>query len=449
MRSQSIDLTKEGLDRLRDLSSSSDLAPRIRHLELIYIYYHETPADPDHPDTTFPDEPIFPRRDLWCLNSLRFPDDPEDRKWMDDRQAEQFALTGATMCVQLSDALRAFGSLDKITLEAVVVLGRQPEHRWPPHKVEYLAWKELWSRAIQAYRVVMSAIARSQIHLNSLVIYEWTKICSIPCNEAVAVVPRIIQQGFAAVGSHLNNFSISLATKLTPVVPIKDDDDFYEPLDLSSDQILPSSGSTLDDESEFQDMARLLQLMPNLKSLAMHLYRTFRDEESFFNSYSSLLSVLFRCMALPHLRSLNLRGFPAQKTLINDILLTYPSIRYLALVYMRFKPDEWAGAFSPLANTHSSVRTLRLSDIWSSGPRERFTVDVTQSVARNLMAANPRKMHLVSDREQRSDVNKEMTLCIEINPESGWAVAGGLASHRDWVGVANWVLECGPPTNYG
>jgi hypothetical protein len=442
--SQSIDLTKQGLDRLRGLSSSYDLRPRIRHLHLVCIYYHETPADPD-PDTTFPDDPIFPRRDQWLLRPLRLLDAPEDRKWMDDRQAEQFALPGAAICVQLTDAFHAFGGLDQITLEAAVVLGRLPEHRWPPHKVEYLAWRELWARTIQAYRIVMSAIARSQIHLGSLTIYKETKICSVPCNEVAVVFSRILQEGFAAVGSCLNNFSISLATAVTPVVPVSDDE-FYEPFDISGGQRLSANDLKVDNKPEFQDIAQLLQLMPNLKSLTMHLYQTFRDDNSFFNSYSSLLSAIFHSTPRPHLLSLDLQGFPVQITLMNDALSNSPNIQSIRLQYMYFQPSHWAQALSPLADTHTPVRSLYLSDIWSFGPEEGLMADVSRGMARNLVAANPESIHLASSGEPGAEINGEVGLWIGL---SASAVSGGMASYGDWAGLANRVLECGPPTNYG
>ncbi|KAH7006967.1 hypothetical protein EDB80DRAFT_777611 [Ilyonectria destructans] len=442
--SQSVDLTKEGLDRLRVLSLSPDLGPQIRHLHLICIYYHETPADPDR-DRTFPDAPIFPRREQWLLYPLRLLDAPEDRKWMDHRQAEQLALTGAAMCVQLSDAFRAFGALDDITLEAAVVLGRQPEYRWPPHKVEYLAWRRLWARAIQAYRVVMSAVARSQIRLGTLAIYKETKICSVPYNESVAVVPRIAQEGFAAVGSRLNDFSISLATTVAPVVPINDDD-FYEPFEISSGQNLSDHGSEPENNPEFQDITRLFQLMPNLKSLTMHLYQTSRDTKSFFSSYSPLLSALFRSTTLLHLRSLDLRGFPIQTTLMNDVLSKSPGIQTIRLQYVCFDSSEWRQALSPLANANSAVRSLRLSDIWSFNPQEGYGTDVDWGVAVNLVAANPERIHLAIPGEPKTG---ELGLWIELPPESGSALSGGMASYRDWVQVANRILACGPPLNYG
>ncbi|KAK7432067.1 hypothetical protein QQZ08_001357 [Neonectria magnoliae] len=442
--SQFIDLTKEGLDQLRNLSSSPDLGPRIRHLHLTCIYYHETPAAPDR-DRTFPDAPIFPRREQWMLYPLRLLDALEDRKWMDHRQAEQLALTGAAMCAQLSDAFRAFGALEDITLEAAVVLGRQPEHRWPPHKVEYLAWRRLWARAIQAYRVVMSAMARSQIHLGSLAIYEETKICSVPYNEAAAVVPRIAQEGFAAVGSRLNNFSISLATTVTPMVPINDDD-FYELFEIPGGQKLSANGLERENNPEFQDIARLFQLIPNLKSLTMHLYQTSTDTKSFFNSYSPLLPALFRSTTRPHLRSLDLRGFPIQTPLMNDVLSKSPSIQTIRLKYVYFDASEWRQALSPLANANSAVRSLHLSDIWSFNLQEGYGTNVDWGVAVNLVAANPERIHITIPGEPKSG---ELGLWIEIPPESSSALSGGLASYRDWVEVANRNLECGPPSNYG
>ncbi|KPM42381.1 hypothetical protein AK830_g4173 [Neonectria ditissima] len=440
---QSIDLTQEGLDQLRDLSSSPDLGPRIRHLHLTCIYYHETPADPDR-DTTFPDAPIFPYREQWMLHPLRLLDAPEDCEWMDHRQAEQLALTGAAMCAQLSDAFRAFGALDNITLEAAVVLGRQPEHRWPPHKVEYLAWRRLWARTIQAYRVVMSAIARSQIHLGSLAIYKETKICSVPYNEAVAVIPRTTQEDFAAVGSRLNEFSISLAATVASMVSIKDDD-FYEPFEIPGGQDLSADGLEPENNLEFRDIARLFQLMPNLKSLTMHLYQTSRDAKSFFNSYSALLPALFRSTTLPHLRSLDLRGFPIQTTLMNDILSKSPGIQTIRLQYLYLDASEWRQALSPLVNANSAVRSLHLSDIWSFNLQEGYGTNVDWGVAVNLMAANPERIHSSVPGEPKAG---ELGLWIEIPPGSSSALSGGMASYRDWVEVANRILECGPPSNW-
>ncbi|KAK7424438.1 hypothetical protein QQX98_000403 [Neonectria punicea] len=449
---QSVDLTKQGLERLSALSTCPDLGHRIRRLHLTCIYYHETPASPDG-DTTFPDAPIFPRREHSLLHPLRFLDAPEDRTWMDHRQAEQVALTGAAICEQLSDALRACGALDEITLEATVVLGRQPEHRWPPHKVEYLAWRRLWARAIQAYRIGMSAIARSQIHLGSLAVYKETKICSVPYNEAVAVLPRIVQEGFAAVASRLNHFSIGLATTMAPVVVVNGED-FYEPPGISNGQTTltsrrPLRGLRLDSDlnrkPEFQDIARLFQLMPNLQTLTMHLYQT-SIYSSFFDSYSPLLSAIFRSTPLTHLRSLNLQGFPVQMTLMNDILSKSPSIQSMRLQYIHFKRREWLSA---LNDEDSPIKSLYVSHNWTLGNREGYVVDAAGHIDDNLVAANLESAHLVSHEDPIVDMNRQTELRAELNFASSSASITQPAVYRQWDEVAHRNLECGPPKNCG
>lgn len=442
--SQSIDLTKQCLDRLRVLSSSPHLRPRIRRLHLTCIYYHETPAERG-PDTTFPDEPIFPRRKEWFLHPLRFLDAPEDRKWMDHRQAEQFALHGAVICAQLSNALRVFGSLDEIGLEAAVVLGRQPEHRWQPHKVEHLAWKELWARAIQAYRVVMSAIARSQICLGSLSIYTKTKICSVPYHEAAAVVPIIVQEGFAAIGARLNHFSISLATAVPSVVSASDgDDDFYEPRDIPGGEVL--NESLLDNKSELQDVERLFQLMPNVESLVMELYLTSHEQETFLDSYSPLLSAIFCSTARPRLLSLDLQGFPVETTLMEGVLSNSPNIHSIRLQHMSSNQNQWAQVLTPLTKAHSTVRSLYLVGLVSFDPQGMRTANVTGAIANDLVAVNPQRIHLASHGEVDVGTHRKEGLWIELSTSTSCT---GMATYQDWVDMSNRLLERGPPRSFG
>ncbi|KAJ3530874.1 hypothetical protein NM208_g9130 [Fusarium decemcellulare] len=235
---------------------------------------------------------------------------------------------------------------------------------------------------------------------------------------AAAVVPRIAREGFAVVGSRFEGFSISLATSVIPVVPIgDDDDDFYELPDISGGQKISASSSEPGARPDFQDTPQLIQLMPNLKSLTMHLYHTSHNDKIFLNSYSALLFEIFRSTALPQLRLLDLRGFPAQMTIINHILSRYPDIQSLRLQHMYFRSNEWSQAMSPLAKIDSPVSSLYLSDIWAVYPQEGLITNIVHAITNNLVAADPELIYLASNEEQRAEVTREIRLWIELSPK--------------------------------
>lgn len=267
------------------------------------------------------------------------------------------------MCEVLRDAIEKVESLEEITLEAVVVLGGG--HRWPPKDVGRLSWRGLWARAIQAYHVLMSAIAHSGASISKLSLYKETKICSIPTTEfaGALMLPDPDRESVKHVARHIKHFSTSLATTVTPVRPAKPNiNSFCELFDISEGRRLRATDPRVDANGDFENVAALLSAMRNLESLHIHLYQTAEPDRSEV-CYKPLLITLLRRASFPRLKSLSLEGFPANQGLLMDIMSTCPQIESLRLRNMFLANGLWDSVLRP-AREATGLKHLHLSSLW-------------------------------------------------------------------------------------
>jgi hypothetical protein len=219
---QDVDLATRDLRRLIDIASSCDMRHRVRTVNLTCLYYH---VPPPYEEQLTGMEVAYPRT-IWGRTSdddIRALSKSERESWVLKSHADQAAFSGACMYELLTTALRGFGNLDQITLEAKVICGPNLRRRGPEEVL--ITWRRLWAQTNQAFRVVMSAISYSRIKLESLVIYQNTKKCSAPVNEINnQLLAQIQADSFPSLGCGLSRLSISLATTVVPIRPLTEDD---------------------------------------------------------------------------------------------------------------------------------------------------------------------------------------------------------------------------------
>ncbi|KAI4130907.1 MAG: hypothetical protein LQ338_001504 [Usnochroma carphineum] len=127
------------------------------------------------------------------------------------QMAEQDQMMRSEADVQLlAAALDGFGQLATLAVEAAVV--QDPG--------EYVAssaareWHPVWIRAAQVYRTVTLAIARSNVTVDSLQIYEHSKRCSVPTWNVKEHIAALDTANFAQAATHLQSLSLSVSTKV-------------------------------------------------------------------------------------------------------------------------------------------------------------------------------------------------------------------------------------------
>lgn len=360
---QNIDLTAHGLQRLCDLASSPGLSPGVRTLNLMCLYYHQQPSSEEVSrktiiELTSPGR-LYRRRENYHEPPVLGRE--QEEAWMAEKLADQAAFSGASMCHQLCQALSNFRTLDMIALEAAVICGLK--QRRGPEEVKHLHWRKLWAQAIQAFRVVISAIACSQISLRSLIIYSRTKKCSIPTSEFTGqLLAKLQEEGFAKVGHSIGSFSISLATPVIPFRPATDQTtsslEFYEPFDISCGQRLDASNPQVDPHANISGVARLLlYLTPKLESLNIHLYNTTTCTSSIPEErpYQDFLSSLFQNLSAPRLKSLTLHGMPVTMETMVDIFSQNRGLQFLSLENIFLTSGSWDRVLAEATQTCTSL----------------------------------------------------------------------------------------------
>lgn len=259
-------------------------------------------------------------------------------------------------------------SLKTITLTAHIVGPDRRNYR-PPEDIKQLHWRELYAHATQAYRVVMSAIARSRPNIEGLHIYRGVKLCGVPTNEVGMPLDKLEAEGFAVVAQQLRSFSIRLASVVDPIRPRGGgaaDAGFYDRFDISQGRRFEANDRHLiDRESDPEGVARLLRLMPNLESLDLHFFSKTRgtDESA---SYKAFLPTVMRDLCFPYLRHLALVGFWATEESSRRIICGHPILCTLTLRHIYLTDGSWDAIFAALRQAASLTR-LYLSDLHSPG----------------------------------------------------------------------------------
>jgi hypothetical protein len=124
------------------------------------------------------------------------------------------------MCTLLTMALKGLHNIRNITFDASVVTGIG--RRFELWYIRSFLWSVQWPRAFQAYQALLAAITYSGSQLDSLVIAQNRKMrkCSFPTHGLnMPLVQRLEKEGFAAVGSQLKEYSLSLAMTAQPHSP--------------------------------------------------------------------------------------------------------------------------------------------------------------------------------------------------------------------------------------
>jgi hypothetical protein len=368
--SQSVDLTRQGIQRLCDLTSREHLRHSVRMLNLICVYYHPPPTRED----IFAGYELTWAHDVHMHWSRHSEDNSVENKarkknWITQKLAEQVDFSGEAMCRQLETALRNLSSLEAISLEATVVCSLKD--RRGPETVSNLQWRGLWGRAIQAHRVVMSAISRSGCKVQTLSIYQKTAKCSIPTSElAGELLFKIQGEGFDNVAANLRSLAISVATTVGPPRPSWDrisvSPSFYDLFDISRGRKLEQYDPLLEEGSDFEGVTRFLSLMRSLESLDIHLYNTtaVRSTVPSEQPYQCFLESLFDRLTSSSLKSLALRFVTTNSRTLMDILSHHTGLREIRLDNIFLVSGSWNQVLISIRDQCTSLVELHLSNLW-------------------------------------------------------------------------------------
>ncbi|KAE9376431.1 hypothetical protein N431DRAFT_554852 [Stipitochalara longipes BDJ] len=351
LQHQAIDLTRSSLERLCELAANKELSSAVCNLRLTCLYFFEEDSTQDSPNS-----------------SITINLSGQDQTWIAEQKSEQRRFTGQLMCTLLTKALNGLPCLRNIALDAGVAL--KIDRRLEVEYVRSFAWSVQWSRAFQAYQVLLAAITYSGAHLDTLVIFQnqRTRKCSIPTHEiTMPLVHRLETEGFATVGSRIKAYTVSLAMTTRPHKPDDQEDtleetESHEPVTASSTHPSATSDDKSNVEVDFEGVSSLLRLMPNLEFLQIHLYPGIIGPVTLPAYHSFLPTLLQEHWYFPRLRELRLLGVLTTQEALQKLILRHAAtLQTLSLENVVLTTGSWDPIFTTLSQQASSLVSLRLS----------------------------------------------------------------------------------------
>ena len=265
----------------------------------------------------------------------------------------------------LAAALREFGSLKTLSLEAAVDQGLG-NYIAPSSARE---WHPIWIRAVEVYRTVTLAIARSSVAIESLHIYKNSTRCSVPTWDVNAHMPKLESSNFYNAAQHIKSISLSVSTKVeTDTQKIADAaanltgaDRAYFQAGMHTVGLLSESDPEATAEENYPGVARFLKNMPNLSQLDLHLYTTLKGTA---NSYAKVFSSIADTIHLPSLHHCSLRGLRCTEASLLKFLRAHTSLTSLHLHELTLVSGSWSPIFTHLSTTPPHFSHLSLHNLW-------------------------------------------------------------------------------------
>jgi hypothetical protein len=293
----------------------------------------------------------------------------QDQTWIAEQKAEQRQFTGQDMCTLLTKALKSLPWLRHIALDAIVAVNI--DRRLEVAYLHSFVWSVQWTRAFQAYQVLLTAIAHSGVHLDGLIIFQGqnTRKCSIPTHKiTIPLVRRLEAEGFSAVGSCVKAYTVNMAMTARPQKPVDQKDALeetepHEPIESSRIPPHATSDDRANPEADFEGVSSLLRLMPNLEFLQVNMYPGIVIGPVTLKAYQSFLPTLFReHWQYPRLRELRLLGVFSTEEALKELILRHAAtLQVLSFENVVLTTGSWDPIFATISQQAKSLVSLRLS----------------------------------------------------------------------------------------
>ena len=283
------------------------------------------------------------------------------------RTQEQQQMTRDESEVRLlADALRSFGLLAILEIEAVVDQGSG----------NFLAsssaqeWHPVWIRAVEVYRTVMLAIAHSSIAVDTLHVYKGSRRCSVPTWDVGTYLPALEASNFSQAARHIKSISLSVSTKVeTNLQKVADaradltgaDRAYFEAgMGTQVDQLSESDPQAIA-EGNYPGVARLLTHMPNLEILDLHLYNTLRDGA---RCYAKVFECIADDVVLQSLRHCTLRGIRCSEPSLLKFFRVHDAISTFEMSEIHLTSGSYSPIFAHLC-TLPHLQSVTLHNLWA------------------------------------------------------------------------------------
>ncbi|KAF2816123.1 uncharacterized protein BDZ99DRAFT_129374 [Mytilinidion resinicola] len=368
---QSTDLTKGSLDKLNAIASHTQLGPAVKHVIVRAIIYDPSELEcllaTKRKRITTRNGPFMSTTEPACTEE-ELQEAKSDLEWLRARIKESSNQPDDSTTSMLESAFRSFAKLDFIELDASVIQA-------PGKSVSTQAtreWYAIWARATQVFDITTLAIARSGIEVETLTFYRETHRCSIPSVEITDHIAALETAGFVEAGVHVKNVALSISTRVvcnfSKILEAREglqgvEKIYQDAFGTSSAGLLKADDPEALAHDNFPGVAQLLQFMPNLEAIDLHLYNTLQGSTK---SYDRIFNTVASEVHLPALEQCFLRGVPTTAESLLLFLEKHPKLNHFELREVRLTTGTWEAIFSHLSGMPALTK-LRMSNLRSGG----------------------------------------------------------------------------------
>ncbi|KAI9927231.1 hypothetical protein ASPWEDRAFT_122152 [Aspergillus wentii DTO 134E9] len=364
-KKQTTDLTKGSLQSLSDLASHPAFGPAVKDLTITAVIcdlsvLQEIVRSKEKRQSQ--QQGVFSMSTIRKCSQAELEQAQSDLDWLQNED-KQRSIPAETAIQSLTSIFRHRKSFDSIDLDATVLQG--PNERVTTSESE---WNANWMRASQVYAITMSAIARSNIAVDTLTIFRCTPRCSVASCDITSHMATPDMQASSALS--IREFALSLSTKV--------ETDFHRFMQEASQTendrpALHASGrrrqflNAAEDpqavsEDNFPGAARLLKLMPKLEALDLHLCPTVHgDRSSYARIFKDVADLHF-----PALQQVFLRGLYVSEDSLLKFLSKHPKIDDLHLGGVHLTSGSWKTIFAYLGENMPALKRLYVSSIYAN-----------------------------------------------------------------------------------
>lgn len=193
---QQTDLTSRSLQRLCIIARHPRFGVAVRSLVVLAVTYETSGLNrllETKRRRVFEDRGVYSITTDPQVEMDELGEGQRAREQLSAQQAEQESMTSNGSDLQLlADALRCFGKLPRLAVEAIVDQGSSKHVAAAPER----DFHRVWVRATQVYRTVTLAIAHSGATIQSLQIFKDSKRCSVPTWDINEHMPALESKPF-------------------------------------------------------------------------------------------------------------------------------------------------------------------------------------------------------------------------------------------------------------
>jgi len=358
---QTVDLTQPSLESFCALAAHPTFGSVVRSVTVVAkVYGPATFRTTSNPYRETQPQSIAERQS-YNRDTLGMTQDESD--WTIDQLSKQLnmRLTGSDREL-LTKAFHSLGQIDSLTLAASRSI-RTGELLPVSHGDN---WHPIWIQATHTFTITMTAMAHTSLRVSKLDIYATVQRCSLPVCDLTLALPSLIAGGFDLLGPLLEELSLSASTWVQTYSSDLAAATANYPSAVRDDPILPQSITSVSISrcctsqslpDNYLGLARLLQHMPFLTSLDLHMYKTVGPVSEYPKVFAEIAELVF----LPRLRSCKLRGLYISYDSITQFLNKHAGLEHLELRSLHLWTGDWAQVLFYLSQQMPKLNYLVLS----------------------------------------------------------------------------------------